>query len=158
MASLFQCTLLLTHQTFPSVYISYTNIKGNYSKQRQLECKPSACQSNKQHLEHFVKKNRETGVSIIERDIIDHHQGTFLQIETRKISYILSCVRGLTLATIHAVLWFILLSLYVPRNSREQVSGRLLFTYSFFVRVHRDKHHFYDVSRSMYRGSQYNLE
>ena len=56
MASLFQRTLLLTHQTFPSVYISYTNIKGNYSKQRQLECKPSACQSNKQHLEHFVKK------------------------------------------------------------------------------------------------------
>ena len=91
------------HSAFPSAYIRYTDIKGSYPKQRQLECKPSACQSNKQYLEHFVKRNRETGVSIIERDILDHHQGTFLQIETRKISYILSCVRGPTLATIHAV-------------------------------------------------------
>ena len=99
------------HSAFPSAYIRYTDIKVSYPKQRQLECKPSACQSNKQYLEHFVKRNRETGVSIIERDILDHHQGTFYNFETRKISYILSCVRGLTLATIHAVLWFILLSL-----------------------------------------------
>ena len=44
------------HSAFPSAYIRYTDIKGSYPKQRQLECKPSACQSNKQHLEHFVKK------------------------------------------------------------------------------------------------------
>lgn len=72
------------HSAFPSAYIRYTDIKGSYPKQRQLECKPSACQSNKQYLEHFVKRNRETGASIIERDILDHHQGTFLQIRDAK--------------------------------------------------------------------------
>ena len=44
------------HSAFPNAYIRYTDIKGSYPKQRQLECKPSACQSNKQYLEHFVKK------------------------------------------------------------------------------------------------------
>ena len=72
------------HSAFPSAYIRYTDIKGSYPKQRQLECKPSACQSNKQYLEHFVKRNRETGASIIERDILDHHQDTFLQIRDAK--------------------------------------------------------------------------